>query len=282
MYYPKVSIVIVNWNGLVDTIECLESLKKITYPNYEVTVVDNGSESNDGQLLKEKFGNYIHLIQNEKNYGFATGANIGLRDVLENGRPDYFLLLNNDTVVHGSFLGELVKIAENDSRIGIVGPKVYHYDYKGKGNIIQSAGGRIRWWRPWVYCHVGANDTDLPVYQASSNVDWVTGAALMFNSCLIDQLGLLNPAYFFGHEDVEYCIRARKQGFSCIYVPSAKVWHKKARAPALSRGPILAHRTSYYQFVRHNFSVFVYVYQLAAVMLLLLAKRSLSYLVRGR
>ena len=68
MTYPKVSIIILNWNGLEDTIECLESLKKITYPNYEVIMVDNGSKGNDTQVLEEKFGDYIHLIKNDKNY----------------------------------------------------------------------------------------------------------------------------------------------------------------------------------------------------------------------
>ena len=66
--YPKVSIIILNWNGWEDTTECLESLRKITYPNYEVIVVDNGSEGSDVEVLREKFGDYIHIIENEKNY----------------------------------------------------------------------------------------------------------------------------------------------------------------------------------------------------------------------
>ena len=91
MKHSKVSIIILNWNGLGDTIECLESLKKVAYPNYDVVVVDNGSEGNDAQVLKEKFGNYIHVIQNDKNYGFAGGVNIGIHYVLENTQPDHFL-----------------------------------------------------------------------------------------------------------------------------------------------------------------------------------------------
>ena len=75
MNQPKVSIITLNWNGLEDTIECLESLKKITYPSYEVIVVDNGSEGNDVQVLEEKFGDYIHLIKNDRNYGGPGGHN---------------------------------------------------------------------------------------------------------------------------------------------------------------------------------------------------------------
>ena len=67
MIYPEVSIIILNWNGLEDTIECLESLKKITYPNYKVIVIDNGSSGNDADILQSRFADYIHLIKNDKN-----------------------------------------------------------------------------------------------------------------------------------------------------------------------------------------------------------------------
>ena len=140
MNYPKVSIIILNWNGLEDTIECLESLKKITHPNYEVIVVDNGSEGNDAQMLQERFGDYIHIIRNDKNYGFAGGANIGMRYVLNNSAADYVLLLNNDTVVDPEFLTELVKVAEADPAIGITGGKIYYYDNPGQ---LQFVWGRI-------------------------------------------------------------------------------------------------------------------------------------------
>ena len=75
------------------------------------------------------------IIKNEKNYGFAEGNNIAMRYTLKALNPDYVLLLNNDTVVDREFLGELVKVAENNDKIGIVGPKTYYYDYNGKNNL---------------------------------------------------------------------------------------------------------------------------------------------------
>lgn len=87
MSHFEVSIITVNWNGLEDTKKCLESLKKITYPNYEVIVVDNGSEGNDAHVLKDRFGDYIKLIQNDKNYGCGEGYNTGIRYALSNSRP---------------------------------------------------------------------------------------------------------------------------------------------------------------------------------------------------
>src|SRR4030042_7200987 len=127
----------------MDTMECLESLKKITYPNYRVVMVDNASEDNDVEVLTDRYGNYIHMIRNDKNYGFAEGNNIGIRYALEHSNPEYILLLNNDTVVHPTFLDKLVETASGDSRIGIAGPKVYSYDQPDR---LQSAGGKINWW----------------------------------------------------------------------------------------------------------------------------------------
>ena len=137
---PKVSIIILNWNSLDDTVHCLESLEKITYPNYDIIVVDNGSKGNDAEILREKFKGYIHIIENDKNYGFPEGCNIGMRYALKNSAPDYILLLNNDTTVAPDFLAEMVKIAESDPLIGIAGPKIYFYHEPYK---IQSVGLQI-------------------------------------------------------------------------------------------------------------------------------------------
>ena len=121
---PKVAIVILNWNGLADTLECLDSLQKIVYPNYVVVVIDNGSNGNDAEIIKKKFGDFVFVIEEEKNLGFAGGCNEGIRWALHSGAK-YVLLLNNDTVVDPNFLIELVNVAQNDPQIGIVGPKVY-------------------------------------------------------------------------------------------------------------------------------------------------------------
>ncbi len=86
--------------------------------------------------------------------------------------------MNNDTVVDPQFLDELVRMAETDEQIGIVGSKIYYYNYHGKNNVIWFAGGRIRLWHPWIYQHIGENDNDLPKYQIVANVDWITGATL--------------------------------------------------------------------------------------------------------
>lgn len=280
MDYPKVSIIILNWNGLEDTVECLESLKKVTYPNYKVVVVDNGSEGDDVRILREKFGDYIHIVQNDKNYGFAEGNNIGMRYALTNLHPDYMLLLNNDTVVAPDFLGELVRAGESTPEIAILGPKIYYYDFRGRNNVIWCAGGKIWWWHPWVYQVIGMNADDLPQYQTITNVDWIPGTAMMLKSYVIEELSFLNSQYFFGHEDVEYCIRARKHGFKTLYVPGARIWHKVGMSRK-KYDPCFADISQYHQLIKENFSVLVYIYQFLLLPVLLF-KWGISYLTKYR
>jgi hypothetical protein len=218
--HPKVSIIILNWNGLEDTIECLESLKKITYPNYEVIVVDNGSEGNDVEVLREKFDDWVHLIGNDRNYGFAEGSNIGMRYALANLNPNYILLLNNDTVVDPDFLTELVKAAESDVKIGIVGPKTYSY---GEPNKISYAGAKVDWW------NVGApaiNEIDVGQFDELREVDYVLGFALLIKRIVIEKIGLLYLGYFAYFEETEWCVKCKKVGYKVVYVPSARLWHK--------------------------------------------------------
>ena len=223
-HYPEVSIIILNWNGLEDTIECLESLKKITYTNYEVIVVDNGSQGDDTSVLQEKFGDYIHLIRNDKNYGYTGGNNIGIRYALKDSSPDYFLILNNDTVVDPDFLGQMIKVAESDASIGIVGPKVYYYDFPSR---IQSAGARINM-KTSQNSLIGIGQVDTGQYDLQQEVDYVSGCCLLTKKELIQKVGLFDESYFCYWDETDYCARAREAGYKIVYAPHAKIWHKKS------------------------------------------------------
>ena len=143
---PKVSIIILNWNGLDDTVHCLESLEKIIYSNYDVIVVDNGSEGNDAQILREKFKDYIHVIENDKNYGFAEGNNIGIRYALKDSAPDYILLLNSDTEAKNYFVKGNVEFMNADSSVRILSWVIV--DERGRNWF---PGGALNrgWHRTW-------------------------------------------------------------------------------------------------------------------------------------
>jgi GT2 family glycosyltransferase len=252
MTNPRVSLIILNWNGLEDTIECLESLRKITYPNYKVIVVDNGSKGNDAQVLEEKFGDYIHLIRNDKNYGYTGGNNIAIRYAVDNSAPDYFLILNNDTIVAPDFLDQMVKVAENDVSIGIVGPKVYYYDFPDR---IESAGARINM-RTGRASSIGTKQIDTGQYDREQEVDYVEGCCLLIKKEVIQELGLFDETYFCYWDEVDYCVRVKKAGFKIVYTPEARIWHRKTlkeklwqKVPKEGKASAL----SYYYWARNNF-----------------------------
>lgn len=260
---PQVSIIILNWNGWKDTIECLESLYQINYPNYEVILIDNNSEDSSLEKIKEycegklgvksKFFQYdpknkpikifgctkkknnnsklnsefekrINLIKNHENYGFAEGNNIGIRYALKNFNSDFILLLNNDTVVNKNFLNELVKNALTDEKIGFTGPKTYYYDYDGKTNIINFAGGKFNIWKGKSQ-HIGINEVDEGQYDDIKEVDYIEGSCCLIKKDLMRKLNSLNP-HLFGWEEIEMSLKAKKMGYKSLYIPNAMIWHK--------------------------------------------------------
>ena len=232
MNQPKVSILTLNWNGLEDTIECLESLKKITYPNCEVIVVDNGSEGNDAQVLEERFGDYIHLIKNDKNYGITGGYNIAMRYVLNNSSSDYLLLLDNDSVVDPEFLIEMVKVAEADLTIDIAGAKIYYYDEPDR---LQYLGGEIDLWKQIIAVTSGVireriivrKEIDRGQHDSIKEVEQIAFWCALIRRKSLESMGLFfDERYFWAWGNIDYFIRARKAGCKTVYIPKAKVWHK--------------------------------------------------------
>ena len=220
---PKVHIVILNWNGVEDTINCLESLNKITYPNYEVIVVDNASEEDDVKVLKERYSGYISIIENERNLGYAEGNNVGIRFALEHG-TDYVMVLNNDTIVDSDFLSHLVESAEKDSGTGLTGPKMFYMD---QPDILYFAGCRIRWFTGLPQ-HRGMGKRDNSKFDTPGYTDALTGSCMLIKRVVFEKIGLLPTDYFLQWEDMDFSTNARGNGFRCLYVPQAKVWHRYA------------------------------------------------------
>jgi hypothetical protein len=220
MKYPKVIVIILNWNGKEDTIECLDSLKHITYPNYEILLVDNGSVDGSVECFRKLYPE-IEIIENEENLGFAEGNNVALKEVVAKG-SDYCLLLNNDTIVDSNFLFELVNVAENDKKIGIVGPTIFHYKNREK---IQSAGGKI-YWKRGTAPHYTDRDNRKEIISRTRDVDYIMGCALLAKTKLVGDIGYLKKEYFAYWEEVDWCVRAHKAGYRIVHVPSSKIWHK--------------------------------------------------------
>jgi len=182
-------------------------------------------------------GKNLFLIKNDDNYGFAEGNNIGIRFALNNLNPDYILLLNNDTVVDPYFLNELIKVAENDSCIGILGPTIYEYKNPQE---IQSAGAKIYWNKGEV---VNLTVHGNKYSEETENVDSVIGCALLAKSELFHKIGYLNKNYFAYLEETEWCVRASKASYKIVYVPKGKIWHKGGATSNKITGFTLFHFT---------------------------------------
>lgn len=265
MNHPHVSIIILNWNGWKDTLECLESVYKIQYPNYNIILLDNASTDDslekirmylEGKiklessfleysvedkpiLFKEYQKNEIEskrsvtnflnkeliLIKNDENYGFTEGNNIGIRFALRCLNPDYILLLNNDTVVDSNFLDELVKVAESDPKIGFAGPKVYYYDYKGRADVINFAGGKQNLWK-FKPGNIGYKEIDKGQHDMNQEVDFIHGCCLLARTQMIEDIGLLDKEYVSYREENDWAIRGHKNGWKSVYVYKSKMWHK--------------------------------------------------------
>jgi GT2 family glycosyltransferase len=218
--FPKVTIVILNWNGKKDTLECIESLKKITYPNYEILLVDNGSVDGSVNYFSEHYPD-IKIIDNKVNLGFSEGNNVGINWALENN-TDYVLLLNNDTIVDPVFLQELINITENDPAIGIACPKIY---YANPDNMINYAGGKINWYTGQPK-HIGQKITNVGQYDSIAEVDFVSGACMLIKKQVIKKIGRLPTEYFLLWEDIDYSVNARLHGYKLLYIPKSVIWHK--------------------------------------------------------
>lgn len=230
---PLIGIVILNWNSYADTMTCLQSLKEISYANYETIVVDNGSVDGSGERIAEDF-EWCRVVFNDKNLGFAGGVNVGIDKALSLG-VDYVLLMQNDMTVNENFLTTLVDTAEKYEET-LVGGLIYY----GDGNDIWSAGGRIIPWKASV-----AQRTE-PVSENPYETGFLTGALLLVPREFIERYGGLNEDYFYMHEDVELSTRARRNGWKLILDPDAKVYHEVSSS-AGRRSPF-----SYYHNTRNR------------------------------
>ncbi|MCG2825362.1 MAG: glycosyltransferase family 2 protein [Thermoplasmatales archaeon] len=242
MKYPKVSVIILNFNGVKDTIECIESLKKITYPNYEIIVVDNKSAGDDVNILKERFSN-IHVIANDKNYGFAEGNNIGVRYAMEHSNPKYVFILSNDTVVAKDFLEELVKVAESDDSISAVCPLPYFYNdpetpfplYTKKS--LWTAGyveHSLLWTGGYAKSSLWRGEKPEATVEVRTTNNYIecayTEFALLVKTEVIKKVGLYDSRFFFGAEGHDWWYRNKKAGYKMVCSLKSKVGHKRGSA----------------------------------------------------
>lgn len=214
----RVFVIVLNWNRWKDTLQCLASLETLDYPNYEIVVVDNGSED-ESQARIEAARPELTLLQAGANLGYAGGNNIGIRYALER-EADYVWVLNNDALVEPDTLTVLVDAACSGDRVGVVGTVAVTRTESGVREIETSA---FRWrgerMDP-ILCFTREMSSD-----ESLSVDSVAGASVLLNARMLEQTGAFDERFFHYYEDVELCQRASCFGWEVVYACRSRVWH---------------------------------------------------------
>ena len=275
--YPNVSIVILNWNGWEDTIECLESLYKIDYPNYDTIIVDNDSINDSIKNIKnfaegkiKVTSNFFENSTNNKpikvfEYTKKESENATFNEEIENLPSNKKLILiqneKNDGFPGGCNIGmkyavnkgtDYILLLNNDTVVdknflcelvdfaetkSSIGVVGSKIYYYYEPNKIQAAGGKIRWWLGEISTY-GNNELDNGQYDQIAERDYVYGTSFLLRKEVLDKISYMDTSFFFGVEEFDYCTSAKKAGFKIFYVPSSKVWHKAgASSSKLSKYP---------------------------------------------
>jgi GT2 family glycosyltransferase len=275
---PRVSIILLNWNTWSDTIECLESLDQISYLEYDIVIVDNGSTddsvikicdylSNSGWILKdspiiESFPtrSYVQAIAggferagsqkairrcdfilNSVNRGFTGGNNIAMKFAGGKLAPDYILLLNNDTVVAEDFLKELVKAMEEHLDCGFASPMILDCVADGvakRTSTIQYAGA-VQSLYLFIPLHRRQSELDDGKEVLPSLTGYAHGTCMLVRAQAIKEIGMLDEDYFCYREENDWGLRGKKKGWKALFVPTSKVWHKGGKSSGQVRGMAL-------------------------------------------
>jgi len=216
----RIAAVTVNWNQARLTQECVSSLAAGTEVPAWIIVVDNGSQTDPTALVRDVHAPTI-VVRNDRNLGFAAGANIGIERAAALG-AEAVLIVNNDAVVAADCLKELSAALEHDVRLGAVGGKTLTREQPPR---IHTAYGVLTYHGPLV-TQQGWMEADTTRFSEFAEVDYVSGCAMLLRRTALDAIGLLDADFFAYHEDLDWCIRARRGGYHIAYVPTAIVYHR--------------------------------------------------------
>ena len=206
----KVSIILVNYNGINDTVECIKSIQKSDYANYEIVVVDNCSEDKLDILYQfEK----VTLIINNENVGFGIANNIGAEYASNHG-ADYIMCLNNDTVINTDTIKKLVT-STNDTTITT--GAIYYYNSKE----LWYGGGEVSRWK---------GNFRHKQYTENKDITFITGCCFMMTTNTYKKIGLFEKEYFMYYEDADFSIKAQQKEIRLLYLSDAVIWHKVGKS----------------------------------------------------
>lgn len=233
----KVFITTVTFNNNLETINFLDSLEKVNKKDIEffATVVDNASK--EQFKVTKQFKNFkLNVIRSEKNLGFSGGQNLSIKYALEKG-ADFIVILNNDTILDHDFLLPLIDSLKE--KVGIVSPMIYfakgyefhkeRYKDTDLGKIIWYGGG-IMDYKNIIGRHRGVDEVDSGQFNKTSGIDFATGCCMAIKREVFEKIGMLDEKYFLYYEDNDFSQRAKNAGYSIIFQPKSKIWHKNAQS----------------------------------------------------
>ena len=236
-------IIVLNWNGWQDTIECLESLLKLEFSHYRVIVCDNDSQDNSEKHIEQWLGclppaqsERFSLLQTGENRGYGPGNNVGIAKALQDPQMEAVWILNNDVVVDPHSLSELYRYHVTHPGRGLIGSKLRFYFAPEK---IQAVGGKFNRWFA-TSSHLGEFEIDRGQYDGddiSSQMDYPVGAALFVTRAYLESVGLLAEEYFLYFEEIDWATRGARAGWQLGYCWQSIVFHKEGGSTGAHADP---------------------------------------------
>lgn len=219
-----VLIITLNYNQNEFTLSCVHSILKSNYNDFKLLLIDNGSNINNYENLKKNIpkNNKLILKRIEDNSGYVGGINFGLQEGLKY-YPDYFLIMNNDTIIDSNAITELVKTCNEFDDRAIVTGKVYHYD---SPDVLQDIGYSYLNKKTLQFKRIGLNQIDSGQYNITQERDMIDDVFWLFPVRLYTDIGGYSTYFWFNAEQVDFALRAKKNKYKLIYTPYAKLWHK--------------------------------------------------------
>lgn len=210
----KVSVIIPTYNLKGDLLDCISSIYKSDYKNFEVFVVDNASSDGTYDAVKKKFPK-VKLFRNKTNLGVTGGANRGVREA----KGDYLLFIDHDNILKKDMMTKLVQLLESDKKIGIGVGKIY---FDEDHSVIWAAGTGINLYTGQIYFRTGK---DVGQYDKEEDVQ-VAPANFLVRRELVTKDGIYDPTYVINYEDTDLSFRAVKEGFRVVYTPKVITYHR--------------------------------------------------------
>jgi GT2 family glycosyltransferase len=229
---PMVYAVVLAWNQMKETFECVESLLRSRYLDLKIIVLDNGSTDGTAEAVTNKFPS-VEVIRTEVNIGMERGYNMGIEYALKNG-TSYVLAMNNDTVVDPGMVTNLVRGIQNHPQAGMVSPKIYHY--YGDRTRLWCAGARWAAFPPRIKL-IGSNAMDGAMFQKDFKLPYATSCCILMSRDAIQKAGLFDPNYYFYYDDWDLSARFWATGYEIWFIADAQMWHKVSMSTQKAEKP---------------------------------------------